>query len=102
MATVAGVLHVSSAYLRQAESSSGTGRWSRQSLVAAGLTVAIYPFTLLVMGSTNDALMNAANRGVGKELARDLVERWGVLNLMRGLLPLVGGVFGMVNLSSFR
>jgi len=100
MATVAGLLHISSAYLRQSESSTRT--WSRRGLLAAGLTIAIYPFTVLLMGSTNDALMNAADTGIGKEMARSLLERWGVLNLMRGLLPLAGGVIGLLELSSLR
>lgn len=100
MATVAGLLHISSAYLWQTESSSRT--WSRRSLLAAGLTVAIYPFTILLMRSTNEVLMNAADTGAGKEMARGLFERWGVLNLMRGLLPLAGGVIGLVELSSLQ
>jgi len=100
MATVAGLLHISSAALRRSESSSSR-TWSRQSLLAAGLTIAIYPFTIVLMGSTNDALMSAADTGVGAEMVRGLVERWGVLNLLRGLLPLAGGVVGLLQLSSF-
>ena len=70
------------------------------SIAAAVLTMAIGPFTLAVMGGTNEKLMTAANTGSGKEDARALVERWGVLNLVRGMLPLVGGVYALLDLSS--
>lgn len=75
MATVAGLLHISSAYFRQ--TGSFTRTWSRRNLLAAGLTIAIYPCTVLLIGSTNDALMSAAGTELGMELARSLSERWG-------------------------
>lgn len=94
VATVAGVLHVSSSYLRSGSwREVSTTRW-----LAAGATAAIVPFTLLVMEPlANGALVRAATSGVGKAGTRELIERWRVLNLIRSVLPLVGGVLGLVS-----
>lgn len=73
-----------------------------QSIVAASMTIAIAPFTLVAMGSTNDKLMTAAGTGSGKEATRSLISTWSMLNLVRGMLPLVGGLLGMLNLSSLQ
>lgn len=61
--------------------------------VSAALTVGIVPFTIIFMKATNDALYVRATAGekdkAGGE-TRTLVQRWLVLNQVRGLLPLVG------------
>ncbi|KAL5322615.1 hypothetical protein ACEPPN_010588 [Leptodophora sp. 'Broadleaf-Isolate-01'] len=74
--------------------------------LAALLTVGIAPFTVLVMRGTNERLISLSEgtgRGIGKvgseqeqeEEVRGLLERWGRLNGVRGLLPLFGGVVGV-------
>ncbi len=68
----------------------------------AGLTtVCIVPFTLTFMQSTNNALFRAddlAIKGTEPALAeaQRLVIRWGRLNAIRALIPLAGGVLGML------
>ncbi|GKZ63366.1 hypothetical protein AnigIFM60653_007614 [Aspergillus niger] len=64
---------------------------------AAVLTVSIVPYTILMMRPTNNALIKLAkSRGelTATEVAQsnDLLGRWVVLNGIRSLLPLVGGV----------
>ena len=67
--------------------------------IAGLMTAAIVPYTMAIMGSVNDTLMEAANAdgrmGLGDEEVKDLVRRWSWLNAARGVLPLVGGVVGM-------
>ncbi|KAF4991817.1 hypothetical protein FGRMN_7587 [Fusarium graminum] len=67
-------------------------------LAAGGvLTVAIVPFTIVFMSSTNDLLFKAASGTL--EASQDdvakLIGRWGVLNLIRSLLPLAGTIIGL-------
>jgi hypothetical protein len=70
--------------------------------VAAVMTIAIVPWTLLMMSSTNNRLLAKAKEtgsGNGKEDDREvgeLLKRWTTLNGVRSLLPLVGGVVGLV------
>lgn len=66
------------------------------------------PYTRLVMWSTNLALFRkydqmknlgveekATETGLEKgQSTKELVDKWGTLNLVRGLLPLVGAVIG--------
>lgn len=68
--------------------------------VAAGVTVAIVPFTFVFMQPTNDELMAAAGSAVkaaafGGEHVMQLVNKWAALNLVRSLLPLAGAVLGL-------
>ncbi|KAI9838843.1 MAG: hypothetical protein M1819_004049 [Sarea resinae] len=73
--------------------------------VAAVATVAIAPYTLLVMAPTNDSLHQKEQElkgqglaedvkegalGLGGESTKALLDRWGTLNLIRGVFPLVG------------
>ncbi|KAM0349779.1 hypothetical protein ACHAPU_003610 [Fusarium lateritium] len=67
-------------------------------LAAGGiLTVAIVPFTIVFMSSTNSLLFKAASGTL--EASQDdvakLIGRWGVLNLIRSLLPLAGTMIGL-------
>ncbi|KAL2131430.1 hypothetical protein VTI74DRAFT_5120 [Chaetomium olivicolor] len=69
---------------------------------AAGLTtVSIVPYTLIFMQRTNNTLFRAddmASKGHEPPLAEAerLVKRWGVLNAIRALIPLAGGVIGLL------
>ncbi|PVH82444.1 DUF1772-domain-containing protein [Cadophora sp. DSE1049] len=73
--------------------------------LAAVLTMGIAPFTALVMSGTNERLIGMSEgKGVGmsgkedvegKEV-RGMLEGWGRLNGVRSLLPLLGGVVGVV------
>ncbi|KAK2616769.1 hypothetical protein QQS21_000381 [Conoideocrella luteorostrata] len=75
---------------------------SRPYLVAAGLVVSIIPFTLLFMSSTNAALMEAASGASSLDGAQisDLIKKWGLLNMVRSLFPLAGGVVAFTGLWS--
>lgn len=69
---------------------------------------AVLPWTRLVMWPTNVALFQkyddmknlgveekATEIGLAKgESTKELVDRWGVLNIVRGLFPFVGAVLG--------
>jgi hypothetical protein len=73
---------------------------------AGGVTIAIAPFTWVVMGGINGELFRRLERvgGVSKENAtsgeleevKGLVKRWSWLHLMRSMLPLAGTVLGVV------
>ena len=67
----------------------------------------IVPYTLLLMSSTNNKLLAKVDEtktlgikdevvevGLGNESAHKLVDTWGVLNLGRAVLLLVGSVVG--------
>ncbi|KAL4865292.1 hypothetical protein BDV12DRAFT_174924 [Aspergillus spectabilis] len=68
---------------------------------AAALTVGIVPWTLAAMKPTNGKLLERAG-GVwvedekAKEEVEGLIGRWIVLNTIRGVLPLVGAVVGVL------
>lgn len=76
--------------------------------LAALMTVSIVPYTLLVMSDVNAKLMAKAEEmesldakdevteiGMPKgESAKELVDWWAVLNLGRGVFPLLGAVLG--------
>ncbi|KAK0729558.1 hypothetical protein B0H67DRAFT_2282 [Lasiosphaeris hirsuta] len=79
-------------------------QWTRYAL--AGLsTVAMVPFTWLIMTPTNDTLFRLeaaalAGSAPAAELAdvRDLVVHWAWLHATRSLSPLVGAYLGFTNL----
>lgn len=69
--------------------------------VAGLTTVSIVPYTLTFMQGTNNALFRADDLAAkGTEPARAdaerLVRRWGKLNAIRALIPLAGGVLGLL------
>ncbi|THC93446.1 hypothetical protein EYZ11_007065 [Aspergillus tanneri] len=90
----------------------GYSAWRRRkakkswgALVLAGLTtVAMLPFTWLVMVPTNNILfaLEASSRASGAvatmEEARALVTKWCWMHLARSLFPLAGAVIGMVQI----
>lgn len=73
---------------------------------AAVLTVSIVPFTIAVMSKTNNALLaKAAGERPGSSEAtssevQTLIEKWITLNGIRSLLPLAGGLVGMLAIFS--
>lgn len=67
--------------------------------LAALLCVGIAPFTVGVMKGTNDRLIElseGAEQKVEEGEVRGLLEKWGRLNGVRSLLPVLGGVAGVV------
>lgn len=71
-------------------------RDGRLFFVSAVLTVAIVPFTIVSMGSTNAKLLSLAKKeGLTASEGREgevLLEKWCSLNRVRSLLPLAGAV----------
>lgn len=69
--------------------------------IAAVLAVAIIPFTLVAIMPTNHILegmeeaVRVGKKDVDTKMARDLVEKWGVLNTIRASFPLAAGVLGL-------
>lgn len=94
IATVSGLLYACTAYAR-----SQAGEDGRLQGAAGLATVAVAPYTLVFMNRVNQTLMRAAaadpTKGAKDKEVRDLVVRWTRLNLMRGLLPLLGGALGL-------
>ncbi|HLL27388.1 MAG TPA: DUF1772 domain-containing protein [Xanthobacteraceae bacterium] len=63
-------------------------RW----LVGAALSIASWPWTLVVIKPVNDALMTTAANAANKK-TRELVERWGGLHAVRSALGLAAAWF---------
>jgi hypothetical protein len=64
---------------------------------AGALTIAIVPFTLVLMSGTNKTLLSVAAGGAATlddAAVRRLVTRWSAFNLVRSLLPLAGSLVG--------
>ncbi|TPX17147.1 uncharacterized protein E0L32_003265 [Thyridium curvatum] len=77
--------------------SAGNRDW-RSYAVACGLTLAIVPYTLILMRPTNNQLLAAAagaTRSLGDEAVKDLLGKWKLLNLARSFLPLFGSLIGL-------
>lgn len=87
-------------YSYAAYDSRNRGGYWKGFLSAAGLVVAIVPFTLLLMSSTNTALIHSAKGASTLTVAQEseLVSKWGLLNLIRSFLPLTGAVTGLATL----
>lgn len=78
------------------------GRQWAQYLLAAGVTVAMIPFTLMVMVPTNDKLfaLELASRTATTEFssldeARGLVIGWSRMHVIRAFSPLIGAAIGL-------
>ncbi|TQV98986.1 hypothetical protein V2A60_007322 [Cordyceps javanica] len=65
---------------------------------AAGLVMSIIPFTLVFMRNTNEMLLKGASETVTSTATRELISKWGNLNLARSLLPLAAGILGLYGL----
>ncbi|KAF3399898.1 Noranthrone monooxygenase [Penicillium rolfsii] len=74
--------------------------YSRSGLfsAAAVLTIGIVPYTFLTMSSTNNALLEKASSApeISDTETSTLIEKWTQLNMVRGYLPLIGAVVGLV------
>lgn len=70
---------------------------SRSFLGALVLSIGIVPFTLLVMDTTNRALLRVAAGEDKLEdgAVRELLSRWRAQNLVRSLLPLTSAALGL-------
>jgi hypothetical protein len=92
-AVVATVTHVLNAYLNR-NSIAGSAKYSA---AAAASTIAIVPFTIILMAPTNEELFKrekaARGTATGAELSSlELVKKWGRLNLIRAFLPAAGAM----------
>ncbi|PSR94190.1 hypothetical protein BD289DRAFT_363871 [Coniella lustricola] len=67
---------------------------------AAVISIAIVPFTIVVMNPTNQALLQAAEgaNNLGSEAVSQLLLKWKDLNLMRSFFPLAGAALGFYGL----
>lgn len=65
---------------------------------AAVLTMSIVPFTFVAMSNTNNKLLekSESTKEASDADTVDLVKCWTTLNQIRGFLPLVGGLCGML------
>jgi hypothetical protein len=83
------------------DTASRRGKW--QGFAAGGaLMVAIIPFTIIFMKSTNQALIGVATEAAtmsGEQVA-GLIKTWSSFNIVRATLPLVGAVVGSLTLWS--
>ncbi|KAF4955002.1 hypothetical protein FSARC_11960 [Fusarium sarcochroum] len=84
------------AYLYAAYAANQDGRSWKGLAAGALLTVAIVPYTVVFMSSTNELLFKAAagTLGASQDDVAKLIGRWGVLNLVRSLFPLAGTIAG--------
>ncbi|KAI1636471.1 hypothetical protein F4809DRAFT_380486 [Biscogniauxia mediterranea] len=87
-------------------------RWSRglewRGLAAAGAsTFFIIPYTVVFMFGTNERLMAAADgkeeeeekeKPMSEDTVRRLIKKWGELNVVRAVVPLVGSGLALWNL----
>ncbi|KAL2859781.1 DUF1772 domain-containing protein [Aspergillus lucknowensis] len=88
----------------KASTRTGTSAWGwgrRRALWAGGLTMAMVPFTWVVMNPTNGVLFRMqrgaemGEMGPTLEEVRGLVVRWAWMHLARSVFPLVGGLLGL-------
>lgn len=78
---------------------------------AASLVTGIVPFTILFMRPTNAALLvraseeetssNSSGRKPEEKSAEQLLTRWATLGGIRGLLPLAGGILGLLGVLEY-
>lgn len=96
MPKVASVVALSFAYAAYDVSARG-GRWTGFAAAAAAV-VSIVPFSLTYMSGNIAALQRAAADapdGPATADVPDLIDTWCLMNLARGLFPLVGTVLGV-------
>ena len=99
LAIVAGGSYFYLAYdLFSSTTTSGADRGRLLRYAVAGLlSVGIVPYTILFLNQTNNKLlgMKDASILVAGESVHQLVDRWGVLNLVRGVMLTVSGALGV-------
>lgn len=75
----------------------------KASVVSGALTMGIIPYTLIFMKKTNARLIEMSasvteeKEEVVKGEARELVDRWGLLNAIRSVLPLAAAILAGYN-----
>lgn len=92
-AVAAAITHVLNAYINRNSTSDG----AKYSVAAAASTIAIVPFTMMLMAPTNEELFKREKAAFGTATGVEpsslgLVNKWGRLNLTRALLPAVGAL----------
>lgn len=82
------------AYIAYGKRASSRLDWT--SYAAAGVgTIAIVPFTLIVMAPTNDTLFELLETtGVSLDTVQGLIVRWVWLHAFRSVFPMVGSILG--------
>jgi hypothetical protein len=98
-AVAAAIAHVLNAYINR----NSTSDRAKYSAAAAASTIAIVPFTMILMAPTNEELFKreqaARGTATGVELSSlELVKKWGRLNLARAFLPAAGALIACFTL----
>ncbi|XXG95120.1 hypothetical protein Hte_001380 [Hypoxylon texense] len=97
--TTAGLIGLNYIYLAYHHHSLGL-EW-RGYATAAVTNLMMAPFTLIVIGATNNKLLGAVS-GTGKPLSESVVRmlmvKWSQLSAIRVFMPLAGAVFALWNL----
>jgi hypothetical protein len=89
-----------SLYLYVALNNRASGALWASYATAGAVTVAIIPFTLIVMVPTNNTLfeledlVNISAAVPSLDYVRELVTKWGRMHLVRSLFPLLGATLG--------
>lgn len=93
---------VAISYVYAAYDAYNRGGYWKGYLAAGGTVVSIVPFTLIFMNSTNAALISSVTRAsvLSQTQTFELIEKWGLLNLTRSILPLAGAATGMLTFLS--
>jgi len=105
-AVAATIAHLLNFYINRNASSSSPSSAHRikfSSAAAAASTIAIVPFTAMLMASTNEELFRreqaARGTATGVEPSSiELVKKWGRLNLTRAFLPAAGALIACFTL----
>jgi hypothetical protein len=73
--------------------------WATYALAVVS-TIAMVPFTWLIMAPTNDTLfqLDASDEAVNLASAQGLLKKWAWLHATRSLSPLVGSYLGFTNI----
>ena len=86
-------------YTAISKSASNRKQW-RNYTVAGATTIAMVPFTWVVMAPTNkdlfrlEALATASTSVAELSVVQELVARWARLHVVRSIFPLVGAILG--------
>ena len=88
------------AYAAWSKRAANIEQWRRYA-IAGATTIAMVPFTWLIMDSTNNALFQLVASASGTltsvklETVQALIVRWALLHAARSLFPLAGAVLGL-------
>ncbi len=79
---------------------SSVAKWKLWAIGGGAVLAALFPFTFVLLEPVSQKLLALAEEGEGKsgaddgEDAQTLLKQWGVLNVVRACLPLVGMIVG--------